>query len=245
MTAELVTALPASLTYLDWDLGDQAIVQSHIIVSLLRLPNLHHLSLRFRQHNGLAYDFLHLMGTIPSSIRALDLRNNRLDCHDMEILCQSICKSSIITLNLGLNNIGDHGATVIATILLDSACKLEHLDLNCNIIGNDGASSLARSLKTNKAMKRLKISGNLIQNAGPFCVALESNTTLLILNTEATDVEHAFIESLLGRNRAGRRMLQECSLQVSMWPLVLGRISNQVDHLFFFCQEKPDLFMKV
>jgi hypothetical protein len=246
MTIDLVEALPVSLAYLDWDLGDQDSVEDNTIAALLRLPHLHHLSLRFRQHKELAQVFLRIMALTPSSIRSLDLRNNRLNCRDMTVFCEWLPKSSITTLNLGFNQIGDHGASTLAAMLSNPSSSLVHLDLNCNMIGDDGASCLGRSLKSNAVLQRLVLFGNCMNTASPFCAALlEGNTTLLVLNTKATDMEHTVINHLLGRNRAGRRMLQEYAMQVSMWPLILGRISNQVDHLFFFCQEKPDLFMKV
>jgi Ran GTPase-activating protein (RanGAP) involved in mRNA processing and transport len=65
-------------------------------------------------------------------------------------------------LDLYENNIGNAGCDAIATSLIDPNCNLHTLNLECNAIDNEGATTIANSLTTNNKMKDLYLMGNQI-----------------------------------------------------------------------------------
>jgi len=64
---------------------------------------------------------------------------------------------NIVTLRLRQNNIGDQGAECIAECLFSPGCKLEQLELQGNMIGNEGVKSLATSLQGSGRLRVLSL----------------------------------------------------------------------------------------
>jgi len=74
--------------------------------------------------------------------------------------------ASLGELCLGSNNIGDEGATFIATILSAPGSALRRLSLPDNNIGDVGAWALAAALATNTTLEELDLWGNPIGELG-------------------------------------------------------------------------------
>ena len=85
-------------------------------------------------------------------------------------------------LNLSFNNIGKFGLDNIIEHLKKKTCSLKKLNLSYNYLGNEGCSLISESLKNNKSLISLNISGNNILNEGVIAFAnnikSEYNTTL-------------------------------------------------------------------
>ena len=67
--------------------------------------------------------------------------------------------SSLATLNLADNGIGDEGATSLAGVL-GQCSSLASLNLESNDIGDGGATSLAGALGQCSSLARLNLGGN-------------------------------------------------------------------------------------
>ncbi|XP_067041367.1 protein NLRC3-like isoform X2 [Acropora muricata] len=102
--------------------------------------------------------------------------------------------TSLSSLNLHCNSIGDEGANSLAQALRVNT-SLSSLDLSRNSIGNDGVKSLTQALRVNTSLSSLDLFGNSIGNEGAnsLAEALRVNTSLfsLTLNFNSCGVEAA------------------------------------------------------
>ncbi|OAQ23034.1 hypothetical protein K457DRAFT_1911315 [Linnemannia elongata AG-77] len=91
--------------------------------------------------------------------------------------------STLTTLDLFNNSIGDSGAVVLSKALKTNS-TLTTLDLSGNSIGDKGAVALSEALKTNSTMTTLDLSGNSIGDKGAVALfeALKTNSTLITLD---------------------------------------------------------------
>jgi len=109
-----------------------------------------------------------------TDVGATELSERLLKRHD----------SSIVSLELFGNKIGDHSCIAIAnTLSSDSGGQLKRLKLGDNCIGSQGAEVLARGLLQNHTLTQLHLGGNNIGAHGLECIAksLCHNTTLTSL----------------------------------------------------------------
>ena len=67
---------------------------------------------------------------------------------------------SLEKLYLMCNNVGDVGSQAIATLLEESNCNLQEINLTANQIGSQGASTLIATLSNNTKLKTLLIHSN-------------------------------------------------------------------------------------
>jgi len=124
-----------------------------------------------------------------NKVKVLDLTRNLqiVDC--MNLYDALKVNTSLTTLILRKNYLGDTYAIILADILYKNT--LEVIDLSHNIVSNGGARSLSAALISNTSLKKLDLSFNEIQERGAFslAVAIRRNKTLKLL-----DVSHNFIE---------------------------------------------------
>jgi len=69
-------------------------------------------------------------------------------------------------LSLGGNGIGNHGAKIIAALILGRNSAIRRLSLRDNCIGDEGAKSLAEALMHNTSLEELDIWGNCFGDVG-------------------------------------------------------------------------------
>ena len=105
-----------------------------------------------------------------SSVLSIDLGGNLIGDAGAEALACVLMRPdcSVQTLDLKANRIGDTGAVAIAEALRRPDCSVQTLDLENNQIGAAGAAALAETLKTNRSVRTLDLSSNLI---GAACAA--------------------------------------------------------------------------
>lgn len=112
------------------------------------------------------------------TLTTLDLNNRKLDSHDIQQLVDAlVTNTTLTTLNVEGNNIGDEGAKALAanTILIS-------LNIGYNQVGVKGAKALA----ANTTLTTLNVGGNFIGDEG--AKALADNATLITLNVETNKI---------------------------------------------------------
>ena len=112
-----------------------------------------------------------------SSLQRVDLTN---------CILSSIKYIPMEILNLTNNNIGNYGLDNIIKNLKMRSCTLKKLNLSYNYIGNEGCLLIGDSLKCNKSLISLNLSGNNILSEGLVgfanCIISEFNNTLKAIN---------------------------------------------------------------
>ena len=119
-----------------------------------------------------------------SSLITLNLSDNSIGDAGASSLSQALTEnSSLITLNLNGNSIGDAGASSLSQALTAN-CSLSTINLSRNLLGGAGASSLSLALTSNSSLSTLDLSLNLIDGAGASSLfqALTANSSLTSLD---------------------------------------------------------------
>ena len=88
--------------------------------------------------------------------------SNISDEHILPIVQALTGHSSLETLTLSRNRIGNAGCETIATLLEDPNCNIHTINLGENHIGNVGATALINSLANNTTLRNLYLQGNPI-----------------------------------------------------------------------------------
>ncbi|KAG9067324.1 hypothetical protein KI688_012107 [Linnemannia hyalina] len=113
-----------------------------------------------------------------------ELASTWIGGRELGILADALkTNSTLITLNLLYNSIGDNGAKTLAETLRTNS-TLTTLNLGGNSIESDGAKALAEALKNNSTLTTLDLGGNSIESDGANALAkaLKTNSTLISLN---------------------------------------------------------------
>jgi hypothetical protein len=248
MCVELVESFPQSLEYLDWDMTGDNSVHEEALDTLLKLSFTRHLCLRFRGDEGAVILSKHLGGA--SSLESLDLRGCHIGNRGALALVQALIGSSVLSLNLGYNRIGNEGIEAFAQVFNNPSSKLQGLNLSCNLFDEEGAIGLVESLSSNQSLRELSLFCNQINPTvcNALVETLGRNYTLehVTLGATLTDIFSPIrmeIEYLLKLNRGGRDMLRKLKLPQSMWANIFA--SAEADVLFLFVSEKPELVRNV
>ena len=88
--------------------------------------------------------------------------SNISDEHILPIVQALTGHSSLETLTLSRNRIGNAGCETIATLLEDPNCNIHTINLGENHIGYVGATALTNSLANNTTLRNLYLQGNPI-----------------------------------------------------------------------------------
>jgi hypothetical protein len=251
MSVDLVESLPQTLEYLDWDMTgeDDNSIQEEVLGTLLKCSSVRHLCLRFRGDEGALILAKNLGGAV--SLESLDLRGNHIGNCGALALVQALIGSSLLSLNLGYNCIGNEGIEALAQVLEHPSTQLQGLNLSCNVFDEKGAICLANVLARNHSLRELSLFCNQINPTvcDALLKSLRTNYTLKHIRLGATLTDtfspiRMEIEHHLKLNRGGRAMLRKDNntLPHALWPYILSKQAAQVDVLFMFVSEKPELF---
>ena len=177
--------------------------------------------------------------------------NEMMDCTMESIAFGLLSNTSLEKLSLNNNYLGDIGAMKIAiSIGLNSKSQMKELRLSNNKIHNAGAVSLMKHTSDN--MVKLDLSGNRITDGRSICKILrQDNNSMRQLSIKRNPIplQHAHeIEFWTRLNSSGGRQLlsragdnKKGGDPVSIWPIVLGRISQDPNGLYYFLIRKPEL----
>ena len=109
------------------------------------------------------------------TLEHIELTHCRIIAKEAQHLAQALCvNTSVKTLNLSFNYLGDEGAKALADMLGGNGAEssgtvnttLEHVDLSKCRIGPVGAQHLAQALCVNTSVKTLDLSDNCIGSEG-------------------------------------------------------------------------------
>ncbi|OAQ25001.1 RNI-like protein [Linnemannia elongata AG-77] len=127
---------------------------------------------------------LSLNNSSPVCNMSCELTRGRFGGKEFGMLVEAIkANSTLTTLDLGDNSVGDNGAQALSEALKTNS-TLTTLNLLYNSIGSNGAVALSKALKTNSTLTTLNLGGYLIGDNGAQALseALKTNSTLTTLN---------------------------------------------------------------
>ncbi|KAF9556315.1 hypothetical protein EC968_008315 [Mortierella alpina] len=158
-------------------------------------------------HIVLPRDFIDLSifpSKTPSHLRklSLEMKAEKIGVKSLGLLSEALkTNSTVATLDLWDNSIGDDGAKTLAEALKTNR-TVATLNLSGNSIGSDGAKALAEALKTNRTVATLNLAENSIGNDGAKALAeaLKTNSSVATLclrqNMIGSDGAKALAEAL-------------------------------------------------
>lgn len=187
-------------------------------------------------------------GLLQSKLKRLDLTDNAIGPRGAQAIAEMLLSNKDLRdLNLSFNYLGDVGAIALAEVL-DSNSSLRYLSLRRIRMSNDGAKAFAAKLPRMRGLKELVITRNLIDKDGTSALlsGLRCNMELEHLHVEdniSTPILREIVH-WIRLNRAGRRVFRDSSVPVTLWPEILSNFNVNVDLdvLFYFISEKPDVF---
>jgi len=151
---------------------------------------LHTLSLGFAQLHA---EGGRALASILSKLIVLDVAGNHLGGAGCAFLSDRLEESTLDTLKLESNGIGDAGAKALCTAL--ERCKtLQVLEIRRNSVTDEGAKLLAHALERNQTLRHLDLFDNSITDvgAGALLVAVrktkQAGSMLSVLNLQINDV---------------------------------------------------------
>ena len=125
-----------------------------------------------------------------TTLTRLDLGLNNIGDKGASAIASALKKNTTLALLfLSGNNIGDEGVKALATALEQNK-TLEELYLEFNKIGNEGVEALANALKTNETLTKISLRNNKIGDYGATALAsaLKENTTLSNLDLYTNNI---------------------------------------------------------
>jgi Ran GTPase-activating protein (RanGAP) involved in mRNA processing and transport len=186
-----------------------------------------------------------------STLQKIDLSSCALGNNGVSILTQTLGSrnTTLQQLTLAMNSIGSTGVGALLD-MIEQSCHITDLDLRQNLIGNGGASLLARSLGNNASpnLKRLSLSYCGIGDDGFLTLisALEQNTSLLYLDLRCSHGlgERALLalaESLPEIKSLQRIDLRWCTGLVSAMPSLLAGLRKNRNLYCFHVETSSSL----
>ena len=121
-----------------------------------------------------------------TTLQTVTLESNNIGDAGATALAEALkVNTTLQTVNLQFNKIGDAGATALAEALKVNTA-LQTVNLEDNEIGDAGAVELAEALKVNTTVQTVHLGSNKIGDAGATALAeaLKVNTTLQTVNLE-------------------------------------------------------------
>lgn len=205
-----------------------------------------------------------------AQVEELNLGGNRLGAAGAKILANVINSTRLRRLLLCHNGIGDSGVLHLVAALgqtnrtdlnastVGQSRGLEELWLSHNYLTNESARSIASLLEHNNTLKRLTMSGNVMDRRGAaeiVKVLEQSNQTLVELSILEPSYENHLVNDklcfYLGANASGRRHWGDVwTIPMAAWPHILSssrssssssRKSPAPDHIYWILQERPDI----
>ncbi|KAG0363320.1 hypothetical protein BGX24_004911, partial [Mortierella sp. AD032] len=139
-----------------------------------------------------------------SSLTTLNLRENSIGENGAVALSKALkTNSTLTTLDLLGNSIGENGAVAVSEALKINP-TLTTLNLDANSIKEKGAMALSRALMTNSTLATLYLSFNLIRDIGTVALSkvLKTNSTLTTLELSGNSIREKGAVALSGALKA-------------------------------------------
>lgn len=191
-------------------------------------------------------------GTTPCKLRELRLDANEFcDCSMESLALGLISNTSLERLFLNNNCVSDLGVIKLAISLeLNKRTRLRELYLSGNNIRNAGALALIQV----RSLVKLDISANRITDGKGICDVIQNENIFslrhLSVHRNPTPLYYArLIRFWTCLNSSGGRQLLAMSGDnkggdsLIKWPIVLARVSDDPNGLFYFLTRKPEICM--
>jgi len=131
--------------------------------------------------------------------------------------------TSLRTLNLACNRIGEQGARCLAEAL-QSNCTLQNLSLRGNFVRSEGTSLIAEALRSNKSLTHLDLGGNGITSKGGVSLAeVLSECKLESLGLSCNPIGQKGVECLIEAAKTGSIQ------QMDLSGLNVSRVREEVE----------------
>jgi Ran GTPase-activating protein (RanGAP) involved in mRNA processing and transport len=127
---------------------------------------------------------------VDTSITSINLRGNQIGDAGAAVLAEELQVNTCLTsIDLRNNEIGDTGAAALATGLMENT-SLTTINLRSNQIGDTGAKALAEGLKFNTSLTSIDLQYNRIGDIGATALAtgLMGNTSLITINLQDNQI---------------------------------------------------------
>jgi Ran GTPase-activating protein (RanGAP) involved in mRNA processing and transport len=126
--------------------------------------------------------FVAMMATLHET-EHVELDDENMNAEDVSTLDALKVDTSVTSIYLSGNAIGDEGASALADALMVNT-SVTSIDLSSNQISDMGASALADALKVNRLVTSINLAGNGIGAEGAFALAdaLKENTSVTTIN---------------------------------------------------------------
>lgn len=141
-----------------------------------------------RLHRGFPYSEAFIL--FPS-LRSLNLGGTDLSLTGTEVVLSKVANSTVESIHIGGNGLGNEGAKAIGMWLVGKPARLLKVDFRYNDIGDEGMAALCQGLVDSDVIY-FHMEGNAIGNAG--CLALST-----LLNHGSCKLAEVF----LGANKIG------------------------------------------
>lgn len=180
------------------------------------------------------------------SLKRLEIVDcNVIDKNATDYLTGLLATPSVLEeLDLSNCRLGDKGVEAIANGLRSENCSLKKLDLFQTGFGGAGVSSIAEALEKNSSLVEINLSRNDFGDQGPKLLeSLEKNMSLHHCDLSGERFQELG-KRFMALNRGGRKILGSHDVPRSLWPYILAKSSKIPDVVYYFLQQKPDLFKK-
>jgi len=136
------------------------------------------------------------------------LESKNINSQQIKHLAEALRSSSVTTLDIGHNKVGDEGVRYLAASLRSSS-TLTDLCINGNHVGDEGAQHLAEALRNNFSITTLYIRSNNIGTSGIKYLAqsLQGNVSLTKLDLRDNNVGAKGIKCLAAALRSNSSIM--------------------------------------
>jgi hypothetical protein len=164
--------------------------------------------------------------------RQYDNRNYHKECMDIGPLMNALKQhnASLLSLNLSYSRVQTKDMLELAAWLSNETTTLETVYLCGNRLSLESIQALASALRHNRSLQRLWLTG--VPNfdacrAKELCRGLRDNRTLTeILLPVCLPCYFKEIEHYTDINKGGRKVFQDSSFPIGLWPHVLERANG-------------------
>lgn len=177
------------------------------------------------------------------NLRMLDLSENEICVKGATALSKSLrTNKRLQDLNLSFNPIEDQGVTLLAAALVRNR-TLHCLSMRRCGISDQGALGISHHLPRMHGLKELILTKNKIsgKGLGALLNGIRQNVQIehLLVQDKADPISREILH-YTRLNKAGRRVFRQTNaVHPSLWPKVYGRISSDLDVLYYFAKEGP------
>lgn len=231
----------------DCSIGDSRI--THLLAALERCSSLEEIDLSSNDIGDSGARSLASLIKRNKRIRKMLLGRNKIGPEGTAAIADALSSnSSLRTLDFRGNPSGDDGVTKF----MQALCLNQFLEsATLGRFDESGLRAIIDGIPRMSTLKTLCLTSGIPASnpglANELLGAIDRNTSLsdfFISGQYSITGFAAKVHRLMDLNKAGRKILGSHDVPRSLWPLILAKSSAKPDVIFYFLQQKPDLFKK-